>query len=297
MMACAMVDHGRMLDLLASEGQLLTAATHDAHADLPVSGASGRTLGQSVGHLGDLCEDALSWMGASESAARNWGPPRQAGLRELTGRFTARLADLLAEFGTRSPQERCATWWPHDHTVGFWLRRILHATTVHRVDVQTAAGVEMTPIDPALALDGIDEVLRLWFGYRLRALGISPTRPCSVVVKAAGRSWRVSATPQDIEVWSPTDEPSAPGTGAGRPGAGPAGVLGGFGASGPGGFGAKGSDGCGGSVDSEVSAVLSGEPPAVYLWLWGRLPDRAVTADGDPDAIAQLWGLLRLATR
>lgn len=46
-----------------------------------------------------------------------------------------------------------------------------------------------------------------------------------------------------------------------------------------------------------MSAVLSGEPPAVYLWLWGRLPDRAVTADGDPDAIAQLWGLLRLATR
>ncbi|WP_249124655.1 maleylpyruvate isomerase N-terminal domain-containing protein [Saccharopolyspora erythraea] len=286
-----MVDHGRMLDLLGSEGQLLTAATHDAHEDLPVSGASGRTLGQSVGHLGDLCEDALSWMGASESAARNWGPPRQPGLRELTGRFTARLADLLAEFGTRSPQERCATWWPHDHTVGFWLRRILHATTVHRVDVQTAAGVEMTPIDPALALDGIDEVLRLWFGYRLRALGITATRPCSVVVKAGGRSWRASATPEGIEVWSPTDEPSAPVTGAGRPGTavGPGGVLGGF--------GAKGSDGCGGSVDSEVSAVLSGEPPAVYLWLWGRLPDRAVTADGDPDAIAQLWGLLRLATR
>ncbi|GAA2799902.1 maleylpyruvate isomerase family mycothiol-dependent enzyme [Saccharopolyspora taberi] len=252
------VDHGRMLDLLAIEGQLLTAATHDAHEDLPVPGTPGRTVGQTVGNLGDLCEDALSWMGASEQTASRWGARRpDGGLSGLTGRFTARLADLLAEFGTRSPDEPCATWWPEDHSVGFWLRRMLHATTVHRVDVQVAAGVPMTSIDIAQAVDGIDEALRLWFGYRLPALGISATRSCSVAVSAGGRTWCASAKQRRLEA---------------RPA------------------------GSGAECEPVATATLGGEPDAVYLWLWGRLPDRAVEVEGDLDAIAQLWGLLRLAT-
>jgi hypothetical protein len=35
----------------------------------------------------------------------------------------------------------------------------------------------------------------------------------------------------------------------------------------------------------------------MYRWLWGRLPDRMVEVIGDHDAIAQLWALLRLATK
>jgi hypothetical protein len=46
-----------------------------------------------------------------------------------------------------------------------------------------------------------------------------------------------------------------------------------------------------------ASARLGGEPWAVHLWLWGRLPDRAVETTGDLDVVAQLWGLLRLATQ
>lgn len=249
------IDHGRMLDLLASEGQLLTAATHDARGDFAVPGVSGRTLGETVRYLGDLCEDTLSWMGATEAAARNWVFPDDAGLREVTGRFTARLADLLAEFAMRPPDESCATWWPEEHSTSFWLRRMVHATTMGRVDVQTSASVELTPIDAGAAVDGIDEVLRVWLEYRLHALGIKGVRSCSVDVRAADQCWRVSTDPQRTTV-------TPVGSGA-----------------------------------QAASATLGGDAWAVYLWLWGRLPDRAVEVDGDPDAIAQLWGLLRLATQ
>lgn len=46
-----------------------------------------------------------------------------------------------------------------------------------------------------------------------------------------------------------------------------------------------------------ADAVVTGDPMAVYLWLWGRVPDQAVTITGDIDATAQLWALLRTATQ
>ncbi len=249
------IDHGRMLDLIGIEGQLLTAATHDVHPDAPVGGASGRTVTETVRYLSGVCEDALTWMGASEQA-RSLAAPEPATLRAVTRQCTARLAELLAEFGTRAPDEACPTWWPQEHTVRFWVRRLLHAATVHRVDVQTAAAVEMTPIDADVALDGIDEVLRLWLGYRLHAVGINSTRPCSVGLSTEGAEWLVYADQRRTVVRRTTD---------------------------------------GESVSAD--GLVTGDPAAVYLWLWGRLPDRAVRTAGDRDAVAQLWGLLRLATR
>lgn len=250
------IDPGRMLDLIGVEGQLLTAATHDVHPDAPVQGASGRTVAETIWFLGGQCEDVLTWMGASEQAAGSWEVPNPVSLREVTARFTARLAELLAEFGTRPPEDACPTWWPEEHTVRFWIRRVLHATTVHRVDVQGAAGVDRTGIDVDVALDGIDEALRLWLGYRLHAVGITSTRPCSVGVSTEDAEWLVYADPNRTVVQR---------TGA----------------------------------DDSVSAdaLISGDPVLIYLWLWGRLPDREITTAGDQDAIAQLWGLLRLATR
>ena len=45
---------------------------------------------------------------------------------------------------------------------GFWLRRQLHETAIHRVDAEVAAEVEIAPFDPALAADGVSE--RFGFG-------------------------------------------------------------------------------------------------------------------------------------
>lgn len=255
-MSALPVDYDRLLDELRTEGQLLVAATHDASPLAPVAGASGRTLLETVRHVGDRCEDCLSWLGVSESAARDWPVTEDAGLPELTGRFTERLADLLGRFGTVPPDQPCATWYPHDRTAKFWLRRMVHTTTVHRVDVQTAAHVEVTPISADIACDGIDEVLRVWFGYRLDALGIRASRAWKVRVTVGNMHWHVRAGSERAQV----SQDSSPN-------------------------------------EEEPDAVISGNSQAVYLWLWGRLPDRAAETSGDHDVIAQLWGLLRLATR
>lgn len=268
MSAAALIDHGRMLEELGVQAQLATTAARACQPGVRVAGASGRTVEQTLGHLSEICEQAvratdISARGADlaersspEAVLPGDGVPEGAAPEEVAGRFAVRLAELLVAFAGRDPAEPCPTWWPEQHTLGFWVRRLLHATTVHRVDLQTAAGGPVSPIPTDVGVDGIDEVLRAWFGYRLHSLGITATRPCSVGVHAAGRSWLVTADHGGTAVVGSADVPAA-------------------------------------TPDS----VVDGEPGAVYLWLWGRLPERAVRTSGDPDATAQLWGLLRLATR
>jgi uncharacterized protein (TIGR03083 family) len=51
------------------------------------------------------------------------------------------------------------------------------------------------------------------------------------------------------------------------------------------------------SETERANALVTGSPPLLYRWLWGRLPDQAVTRERDTDAINQMWALLRVATR
>jgi hypothetical protein len=53
--------------------------------------------------------------------------------------------------------------WADDQTVGFVRRRQAHEALIHRIDAELAAG-EVTAVDPDLAADGVDEVLRVMAG-------------------------------------------------------------------------------------------------------------------------------------
>jgi hypothetical protein len=69
------------------------------------------------------------------------------------------LGELLAA----NPPETAAWTWSDDHTVRFLRRRQAHEALIHRVDAELTAG-ERTPLDQALANDGVDEILRVMYG-------------------------------------------------------------------------------------------------------------------------------------
>ncbi len=48
-----------------------------------------------------------------------------------------------------------------NQTAGFWPRRMAFETAVHRADAELAMGTDVTPLGPALAVDGVDEFLAL----------------------------------------------------------------------------------------------------------------------------------------
>jgi uncharacterized protein (TIGR03083 family) len=65
----------------------------------------------------------------------------------------AALLETLASVDAATP---VWTFGAHDRTAAFWQRRRSQETAVHRYDAESAAGTT-TPVDTALAVDGIDE--------------------------------------------------------------------------------------------------------------------------------------------
>jgi uncharacterized protein (TIGR03083 family) len=68
----------------------------------------------------------------------------------------AELASVLRLAGPQTP-----VWsWADDHSVGFWARRMVHETAVHRADATLALGREFA-LDTDLTADAISEWLSL----------------------------------------------------------------------------------------------------------------------------------------
>ncbi|MDQ1292539.1 MAG: hypothetical protein QG608_419 [Actinomycetota bacterium] len=115
-------------------------------------------------------------------------PQDRTGLDTFFATVSAELHLLLA--GT-DPADPAWNWSGANQTTQFVRRRQAHEALIHRVDAELAAG-ERTAIDPLLAADGIDEVLRIVHG------GIPPwgsTAPYEegtavrLCAKDTGRTW------------------------------------------------------------------------------------------------------------
>jgi uncharacterized protein (TIGR03083 family) len=89
-------------------------------------------------------------------------PPRaDPGEAEVEGLavWFEEVADALrTELAATPPETAVWTWYEPDQTAGFVARRVANELAVHRYDAQSARG-RCAPIDTALALDGIDEIL------------------------------------------------------------------------------------------------------------------------------------------
>ncbi|HEX5401714.1 MAG TPA: maleylpyruvate isomerase family mycothiol-dependent enzyme [Pseudonocardiaceae bacterium] len=256
MTARTLVDYDRLWQVLGAESEVLAVSVRGARVESVIPGCPGLTLGEAARHVGSQYRMIWQWLRDGRRPG-NWQREPAAG-QELADYIRSGAAPILAELAAHQPDEPCPTWWQEEQHYGFWRRRLAHETTVHRYDVQGAAGMIPDEVPDDIALDGIDEVLTLWFGHRLDVLGVSGTRDQVVAVQAAELEWLTRA---GIEHTS-THRPGDPNDGA-----------------------------------VTVDATVSGSPMEIYLWLWGRRPDRAVDMDGNQDAIAQLWALLRLATR
>ncbi|MDT7711847.1 MAG: hypothetical protein QOG46_536 [Pseudonocardiales bacterium] len=185
----ALIDYGRLLEMIGIEGELLlaTAASalpHAAQAEVP--GCPDLTLDKTLRHVGSVHRVTRLWVRDGRRPEQWQRSPTDG---DLVGFVRSGLDELVTELSLHDPDEPCDTWWPADRTHGFWRRRMAHETTVHRVDVEAAAGGPVHPVDAELALDGIDEVLFLWFGHRLAELRMSSPERGVVALSAAERRW------------------------------------------------------------------------------------------------------------
>ncbi|GAA3529540.1 maleylpyruvate isomerase family mycothiol-dependent enzyme [Amycolatopsis ultiminotia] len=193
------VDHGRLLEAFRIEARLLGEVAHTAPPDAPVPTTPGWTLSDLLRHVAGMHRFVLAWLREGRRPEHWQRGPRPD--QSVSVFYESGHEELAAELAGRDPAARAATWWPADPTYGFWRRRALHETLVHRVDAERVTGGGEPEVSADLAADGVDEALTLYFGHKLTTMGISGTRRGTVGFRTGGHSWIARAGPGETEAW------------------------------------------------------------------------------------------------
>ncbi len=155
------LDHDWFCERAEKEISTLAAVVADApDVALDVPSCPGWTVADLARHTGTIHRWATAIV-ETEATARVPFPEAASPWESADG-----WAQWLASGATplltalRSAGPLTAVWsWGPGRTSGWWARRMLHETTVHRADAELALGIDDPVIDPVVAADGIDEFL------------------------------------------------------------------------------------------------------------------------------------------
>lgn len=149
----------------------------------PVTACPGWTLRELVEHLGNVHRWATQIV-LTDNPRRE----EEAGVDDLPAWFAAGAEELMTALAAADVD--APSWsFTTDKTKGFWRRRQALETVVHRWDAERAMG-EPGEISPALAADGVDEVLTLMTPRQLE-LGRITSLPTTASMRATdtGNEW------------------------------------------------------------------------------------------------------------
>jgi uncharacterized protein (TIGR03083 family) len=256
LLTMARLEFGDYLQHIEGESARLRAVLADCDPDTRVPGCPDWTAADLLGHHGGVLD---FW--ATIIERRPTGPDDLAEPSPPTAydeRLTfheASAARLVTALGAADPAE--TAWsWSDEQTVGFTFRRQAHEALIHRLDAEQTAG-QVTPLDAALAADGIDECLDVMFGG---APSWGEFTPLPHYV-------RVDITDRDESLWV---------------------QIGRFAGTDPDGEHHDLEDiRVVARPDTEADAVIGGPGPALDAWLWRRGDDSDVHVTGDQDVYAR----------
>jgi uncharacterized protein (TIGR03083 family) len=159
-------------------------------------------------HVAHVYEHKVRVM-ADNAWPAEWPPPEYAD-REPVGFLEDAKAHLFAEFAEHEVDEETTTFSAADSTIGFWARRMALEIAVHRRDGEAAHGEE-TPIAGDLALDGIDEVLRVMLGGPWWESRVTTEHPVEAVVgiESEGQRWLCHVSAKSVEIGQDVMVPAA----------------------------------------------------------------------------------------
>jgi uncharacterized protein (TIGR03083 family) len=150
------------LEALGAEGRLLAAAVAAGPGTSPVPGLGDWTLDDVARHTGSvhewICEVLTN--GLPEWGYDDLMPQAPQDHAVLSSWYLERLGALVDLLTAVPPTQEVWTLFGEPPGVDFWKRRQCFETLVHRYDAEGAAG-RRTPIDPAVATDGVEEALQM----------------------------------------------------------------------------------------------------------------------------------------
>src|SRR4051812_27036656 len=150
---------GDYLVALRRDGDgLLDAVHHDLTPAVP--GCPGWTVADLVRHVGRVHRFHAAHIprGVTDPPTEQ---PADVPDDALLDWYVAGLATLVRTLEQVDPKAPAWNWSLGPQVAGFWHRRMAQETAVHRWDAESAYGIQQ-PVEQALAVDGIDEVLRVF---------------------------------------------------------------------------------------------------------------------------------------
>jgi uncharacterized protein (TIGR03083 family) len=198
----AVVEEGERFGILA---QQLTSGLTDVSGglDIAVPWVPEWRARDLVGHLGTVHRWATYILRAGTTEPpppeSRQTPPDDDNLLDW---YETGLVELVATLRTTRPEAPAWHMSPAAEKVAAsWVRRQAHELVVHRMDLEVAAGRDLTAVEPALAEDGVDELLAIvlprWahtepLAGADAAVGVSCTD--------TGRTWSVRVVRGDVTV-------------------------------------------------------------------------------------------------
>jgi uncharacterized protein (TIGR03083 family) len=152
------------LDALTRDAATFIELVDSADHELPVPFCPGWNVGELARHLGGIHRWAHDVLVTGVPGDEPQGPTDR---HELTSWLTEGATQLHEVLSTTDPQTPTWTFGPKPRLVEFWIRRQAQETFVHLWDAQTAIGISLRN-DDELALDGIDEVVNMFFPRQVR---------------------------------------------------------------------------------------------------------------------------------
>jgi len=184
-----------LVDALDEQGGLLAKAASGADLDLAVPTCPDWNMRDLLRHIGDVHRWARTYVAQARSDPLS--DEDEKALFETVPtdeRIVEWFGDghrLLCETLRQAPDDlECWSFLPAPSPLAFWARRQAHETAIHRADAEQVSGA-LSPYDPLLAADGVDELL-MCFAVRGRKLLSDPPRTMSVGTTDTGDSWLVT---------------------------------------------------------------------------------------------------------
>lgn len=262
------------LDHIRSESARFRAVLADADPTAPVPTAPEWTAADLLWHVAGVVQHFWTFVLETRPAEptdetyTEREKPADATYEDLLAYFDEVNARFIKTLEQIAPEE--SAWsWSQDQTAAFTYRRQAHEILIHRLDAELTAGA-VTPLDPALAADGIDEILDVFYGGK----------PGWASFAGGGQYVRVDAFDTDTQTWvelglvsgtrpngdSLEDEPDLSVV---SPGDIPAGT--------------------------EPDAVIEGTAADLDAWLWRRRDDEGIQVTGDKDVYERFRALTNQA--
>ena len=193
--------------VIAREGKLFADAARHSDWDAEITTCPGWRMRDLVRHLSEIHLWAAAhvarratkmWVDELDDLSGYW--PDLAVFwpndDDLVDYYLRTNANLVAALESAPADVEAMTFLPAPTPLAMWARRQAHEISIHRYDAQNAAGTT-EGFDPALASDGIDEMLAA-FAPRAQTFPVQAPRTMAVEATDTGDRWHVTLSPDGI---------------------------------------------------------------------------------------------------